>query len=122
MSTRSTIAMKTNGENYLQIYCHWDGYIEGGVGEMLINHYNTYEEVEDLIMMGDASSINETLEESEFYHRDRNEDLQVEYYKDLTSFKSERMNEEYDYLFQDEEWYIIKDDFNLVKVKDVVLK
>lgn len=61
MSTRCNIYLKINNEdknksftdgdnllilkgNYVGIYCHHDGYIDG-VGHKLINFYNTYEKL-----------------------------------------------------------------------------
>ena len=43
---------------FMIIYHHWDGYPEG-VGETLINSYNTYEDVLNLLTYGDESTINE---------------------------------------------------------------
>ena len=41
---------------YIGIYCHWDGYLEG-VGETLKNDFNTYEKALNLILGGSCSSI-----------------------------------------------------------------
>ena len=42
---------------YLSVYCHWDGYLEG-VGAELKEHYNTYEKALNLVLGGSISSIN----------------------------------------------------------------
>ena len=38
------------------IYCHFDGYI-AGVGKTLLNHYTDPEKVNDLMRLGDLSSL-----------------------------------------------------------------
>ena len=72
MSTRSIIAMKTKENTIKGIYCHFDGYLEHN-GKYLINSYNNYEKVLELINLGDISSLNESIENSIFYGRDREE-------------------------------------------------
>jgi hypothetical protein len=76
MSTRATISLKTTTKagktTYKAIYQHWDGY-PTGLGVTLRDHYKTPEAVKALLKMGSASSVKETLETSEFYHRDRGE-------------------------------------------------
>ena len=44
-------------KDYLTIYHHWDGYPEG-VGETLVNKFNDYDTILNLLCGGDASSIN----------------------------------------------------------------
>lgn len=62
MATRSMIGMTlTNGE-IKAIYCHWDGYISNN-GMILYNCYNTVEQVEALMSLGDLSSLREKLGE-----------------------------------------------------------
>lgn len=73
MATRSFIATKEN-DSFNGIYCHWDGYPEYMLNT-LTDNYNNKEKVDSLIEMGDASIINDSLETSEFYHRDRKEKL-----------------------------------------------
>lgn len=45
---------------YVGIYHHWDGY-PSGVGETLLNEYNDYESALNLVLLGDESTINESL-------------------------------------------------------------
>ena len=73
MSTRSRIAIETKLGTVKSIYCHFDGYVSG-VGETLYNHYDK-EELEELIELGDISSLGESTENTVAYHRDRGEDL-----------------------------------------------
>ena len=61
MATRSNIALLVDGA-YLTIYCHWDGYPDG-VGQTLHDHYKTFDQVQNLILLGNLSSLGPTLGE-----------------------------------------------------------
>jgi hypothetical protein len=67
MSTSTIISAKMKGKVY-SIYCQHDGYLEHIV-PLLRDCYNTQEKIEALIMMGDTSSIYETLEKCDPYTR-----------------------------------------------------
>lgn len=98
MSTRSFIGIIDGEDNVRGIYCHCDGHIDR-TGAMLQNHYNSQEAAEALIAFGDASYIEETLEESCFYHRDRNEEF-CQYQPDPVPFKVLSVVDfDYTYLF-----------------------
>ena len=56
MSTRSRIAAKQEDGTYRSIYCHFDGYPEG-VGDTLRTNYTDPAKVEQLIGLGDISSL-----------------------------------------------------------------
>ena len=60
MSTRSYIAITKQSRPeegmYEWIYCHNDGYIQG-VGQRLIDMYKTPKDVQELIDLGDISSL-----------------------------------------------------------------
>ena len=45
---------------YIGIYCHWDGYIKGGVGDTLKAKFNDYEAVRNLIAGGFCSYIEDS--------------------------------------------------------------
>lgn len=82
MSINSSIRIKRADGTMAGIYCHWDGYIENN-GVILQLAYNTPEKVEELISLGDISSLgyytvpNDILEAKGkvtiAYHRDRGE-------------------------------------------------
>jgi hypothetical protein len=59
MGTRSTIAIK-HGDRIKAIYCHWDGYVEG-VGATLLKHYQASPKANNLVALGDISSLRETI-------------------------------------------------------------
>lgn len=56
MSTRSAIIIKRGEKDFAGIYCHFDGYTEG-VGQMLLDHYNDVDKINDLIDLGDISIL-----------------------------------------------------------------
>lgn len=89
MSTQSFICKETTKKTYVGIYCHYDGYPEY-VGKILLTHYNNKDKVEELLELGDLSSLGENIapkigESHSFenplnnvcvaYHRDRGEKL-----------------------------------------------
>ena len=75
MSTNSRIRIKYEDGTSKGIYCHWDGYVEHN-GVILQACYPSKEKVEELIGLGNISSLNETIETCVAYHRDRGEELE----------------------------------------------
>ena len=82
MGTRSIIAKETD-KGFESIYCHWDGYVEHN-GKILKEHYQDPNKVDELIDLGDISSLGDEIgEKHDFddhdpkvvtaYHRDRGE-------------------------------------------------
>ncbi len=100
MSTHAKISLKTE-TGYKTIYNYFDGYLDG-LGKTLLFSYNTQEKVEQLISMGGASAVEETLDKSIFYHRDRGEDIEIE----MSSFELESDMVDYIYMFEDGNWYV----------------
>ena len=82
MATRSTIAMEHRDGTIRSVYCHWDGY-PAGVGAILREHYTDPAKIEQLLDLGDISSLREDIGEQHdfdsasdvttFYGRDRGE-------------------------------------------------
>lgn len=117
MATRSTISIKEKGK-IKTIYCHWDGYPSNN-GALLLEHYKTSEKVNELIALGDISSLRENIkplnnEPHSFdspqkdvviaYGRDRNEtDNEAREYTRVQGCKE---REEFDYLFVDGIWKV----------------
>jgi hypothetical protein len=56
MSTRSRIGVMLDDGSIKQVYCHWDGYVEG-VGLTLIENYDSLDKAKELINLGDISSL-----------------------------------------------------------------
>ena len=103
MATRSTIWLKDEN-SYKGVYCHWDGYLSNN-GKLLLENYNTLEKVKELISFGFISSLDTTIDKCVFYNRDREED-----FDDYEVSSLEEMGEfleEYNYIFQDNKWYVL---------------
>ena len=62
MATRGTIAMVRNDGCVVQVYSHWDNYLENN-GRLLVQYYNTQEKVEELLSLGDISSLGSCIGE-----------------------------------------------------------
>lgn len=67
MATRSYICLEQENGTYLGVYCHHDGFIEGGVGEILAIHYTDRSKVEKLISLGDLSRLGAQIEPNPNY-------------------------------------------------------
>jgi predicted glycosyl hydrolase (DUF1957 family) len=100
MATRSTINLKLEDGKFRHVYCHWDGYLENGVGETLLLYYNTIDEINKLMDHGDMSVLGSNIKDCEFY-KDRGED-DVE--AKILEF-DEIDGEQYNYFFIDGKWH-----------------
>jgi hypothetical protein len=74
MSTRSRIGIQNQDGTVSSIYCHFDGY-PSGVGETLSKHFSDREKLQQLIELGDISSLGVDIDDTIAYHRDRGETL-----------------------------------------------
>ena len=121
MSTNAYICLEFDDNHIEYIYNHFDGYIEH-LGKVLFNFFKTKYDVQKLLELGDASfieykfySLEEILKNSEFYHRDRNEDWD-EVKSKICNSRNDIPNIDYTYLFSNGEWYIsTKNNFKLLK-------
>jgi hypothetical protein len=108
MSTRSEIAIENKDKSISSIYCHSDGYLEYN-GNILNNHYNSYELASSIIKQSDCSSLGKTIEDSRFYNTWRNEDTKAKEfdseYNFMYAFRSD-IFAEYIYLFKNDRWYV----------------
>jgi hypothetical protein len=124
MATRSRIAIEKQDGIVTSIYCHWDGYVKGN-GETLQKYYTDPSKVEQLIALGDLSSLGKyieplndspTVKKHTFndphpkvtvaYARDRGEDFSQFEHKDVEDFFSGNY-QEYGYLFtKDGRWLV----------------
>lgn len=130
MGTRSTIAILREDGTVAKIYCHWDGYLEHN-GRILFEHYNTAEKVEELIALGDLSSLGKEIGVKHpfspdynvpgdsdtwnrlydnmctAYGRDRGEEgTKANVYPDLETYEFKASFEEYNYVFMHGEWAV----------------
>lgn len=135
MATRSTISIK-EGNKIKTIYCHWDGYLSHN-GAILLQHYSDPNKVNQLINLGDISSLRKNIEPTEkgvistwengkFVTRETSEphsfdkphdDVVIAYMRDrgakdceAREYDKPTEEEEYNYLFEDGKWYLINDD------------
>jgi len=97
MSTPATISILLDHNRASTINVRWDGYPEG-VGTVLLESYNTEEQVKDLIAQGEVSSLDHTLTGSDFaLEPTESETYDVDNLADL---------EEYNYLWANDEWLV----------------
>lgn len=73
MSTNSTINVQSEDGTWYCVYCHWDGYPSHHL-PILNEYYSDTKRAMDLVEMGDISVLSESIEDSIFYGRDRNEE------------------------------------------------
>jgi hypothetical protein len=84
MSTNSLVAYLNEDGSVVSSYVHYDGYATG-VGEMLLENYNSEELARELATdLGYASSLRETIEAS---HEDRANSDVSEVYEDYHEFE-----------------------------------
>ena len=106
MATRNRIAIETQ-DGVISIYCHWDGHIETN-GKILFENYDR-EKTEQLIALGNISSLGKTIETTDAYHRDQGDDLIQKLYLDVEDLFENGFNsgEEYVYcLTKDNIWLV----------------
>lgn len=106
MATRSTIALEFEDGTVKQVYAHWDGYIEGN-GSILLHNYKTPAEVAELLNMGDMSSLDENVEKTTFYGRDRGESgIDARRFSSYDDYKRNGDFESYNYIMREGIWYV----------------
>ena len=108
MSTNSLVAYLNEDGSVVSSYVHYDGYATG-VGEMLLENYNSDKCARDLATtLGYASSLRETIADS---HEDRaNSDVAETYesYEDFEEYIRECSHLEYVYVWDThkDEWLV----------------
>jgi len=138
MSTRSYIGLRINKKDISFVYCHSDGFINKGVGQMLCEHYQDRKKVKELISLGDISSLGKNINPSKdsnhsfytpekdvtvFYHRDRKENLdhnKARKISDLKYYPDDIVD--YVYLFENNQWYSIVYDENQKTPTKILIK
>ena len=124
MGTRSMIAIQNPySKDIRAVYCHWDGYLEHN-GAILQKHYAASPKVNNLIALGDISSLKAEIGEKHafsqfelraeevagyklltenmctFYGRDRGEDAPFKVFKNLSAACDHYTWSEYFYCFK----------------------
>lgn len=121
MATRSRIAIENENGTINSIYCHWDGYIENN-GVLLYENYSDRTKLQELIDLGDISSLAENIKTDEVhtwdnpkdgivraYHRDRGEDFNSKSYDNIEELFDHGFDtcEEYVYCYtKNDEWVV----------------
>lgn len=70
MSTRSNIAIKRKNGSIESIYCHFDGYLDYN-GYILLNYYKDINKINELIDLGDISSLDKEVNPTEEHSFDK---------------------------------------------------
>ena len=84
MGTRSMIAIQNPYNKTVRaVYCHWDGYLRHN-GAILNEHYSTSPKVNNLIAMGDLSSLGTQIGEKHPFspHSSKEDEALYEHAKD----------------------------------------
>jgi len=100
MATRSRIGLELKDGSVLSVYHHYDGYPEW-LGRILNTHYNTKEQVAELIDGGDMSTCWGEDKQPEYYSA-RGENCPPRIDKNMKVFLA--FGEEYSYIFRNGEW------------------
>ena len=124
MGTRSMIAIQNPySKDIRAVYCHWDGYLEHN-GSILQKHYSASPKVNNLIALGDLSSLGKIIGNPHpfsphgskedkalyeaakaegactFYTRDRGEDTPFKVFKNLSAACDHYTWSDYFYCFK----------------------
>lgn len=94
MATRSSIGIMDKSGKILSIYAHSDGY-PSYMGQILTTYYNDANKVKQLIKMGYASQIGETLEASEATKRFGFSPVLQDEFRALPEDEKKRLSEEH---------------------------
>ena len=113
MATRARIGIELKNGSVLSVYHHWDGY-PAWLGRILKTHYNTRQQVSELIDGGDMSSAwtncgfnNETVAQGPLYYSQRGEDCPPRLDKNLSEYLQN--NEEFGYIYTRTEGWLCYD-------------
>ena len=124
MSTRSNIAIEDPKTKKVKvIYVHSDGY-PYGVGHMLVDNYNKRDVAELLFNHGDASYLDETIDQCSFYGRDwERDEVKAREFRDEWMYMYDMRGDshiEYIYLFKDNRWHVSTQHYiDSKKIKDI---
>ncbi len=135
MATTGTISVLKADGSVASIYSHWDNYPDWN-GKLLLKHYNTQELAEQLVSLGNISSLGKRIEPTPdalhnfetpergttvYYGRDRGEDDQEPcIYWGVEMFRKSGRHEQYNYLFKDGQWYLMSGRNSLTLVSEVL--
>jgi hypothetical protein len=81
MATRSLIGKLNSDGTVTSIYCHWDGYPSHN-GVLLQEYWDTPHKVDQLLALGDLSSLGREIGEKQDFNGSRNSDWCMAYGRD----------------------------------------
>ena len=81
MATRSLIGKLNSDGTVTSIYCHWDGYPSNN-GVLLQEYWNTPFKVDQLLALGDLSSLGKEIGKQQDFNGSRNIDWCLSYRRD----------------------------------------
>ena len=118
MSTSSTIALEYADGHVETIYCHNDGLIRIN-GRILFKSYSDAEKVKELMKLGNMSILNESIEKSVFYRRDKKESMNyAESFESFDDYLKNHEYQDYEYILRNSgEWFVCKTNQNRQYVK-----
>ena len=108
MSTNALVAYLREDNSVVSSYVHYDGYTEG-VGEVLLENYNSEELARDLTEnLGYASSLRETIVSSHDDRANSDEAETYESYEDFEEYIRDNSHLEYVYIWDihEDKWMV----------------
>lgn len=105
MATRSRIGVQLKDNSILSAYHHWDGY-PSGLGNHLVENYNTRQKASELIDGGDMSTCMGKDGEIEYYSKRGDENVDPQLSKNLKEYLKLTTDcwGEYAYVFVNGKW------------------
>lgn len=116
MATNSLIGIITEDNQFNYIYCHWDGYLDH-VGKILLNFYNDKEKINELLLLGNLSSLGKKIEKNELnddsddycysFSRDKGDNILKNVAKKVSVERIKHLVDKVDYVYvyEKEEWF-----------------
>ena len=123
MGTRSAIGYKLPNGKIRAKYCHWDGYVEGGVGQTLQESYQAAFKIGRMVELGDMSTLAAEIDDCSFYGRDRGDsprDVDAQDYDDFDDFTTSFEGCEYFYVWNGNEWLVSEGNLVFNRVEDLL--
>lgn len=127
MGTSARICKVEPSGKVRSIYCNWDGY-PSGVGKILKEHYTDSKKIDELLDLGNISSLKKHVSGSQYhsydspdhdvtiaYHRDRGESM---YHAKIHDTLAEVPEEDYNYVYVDEKWHLY-DSYTIKQLKQL---
>ena len=121
MGTRSAIGYKLPNGKIRAKYCHWDGYVEGGVGQTLQESYQAAFKIGRMVELGDMSTLAAEIDDCVFYGRDKGETgVDAQDYDDFDDFTTSFEGCEYFYVWNGNEWLVSEGNLVFDRVEDLL--